>query len=136
MDERQLEQRNMIGHQSFILMIVLLLADCVLNEYMLPWINYSTQVILIILLCLSYYMVRLILQNIHLAHRSEKLRFLIAIALMIIYFLMILSISLSEYIGFIDWPAIILQLSDIIFLGLGVLGGVTTVIVAAIQRRI
>jgi len=60
LDEMQLQKRNKIGNQSFMLLFYLLMIDIGLEGLGFRWLNYPTNVWIIMLGCMTYYMIRII----------------------------------------------------------------------------
>lgn len=63
LDEMQLQKRNSIGNQSFMLLVNLLLIDICLNGLGVKWLAYPTNVFIIMLVCNAYYLIRIIWHN-------------------------------------------------------------------------
>lgn len=66
LDEMQIQQRNKIGNQAFMILSFLLLFDIVLDGLGFRWLKYPTNVFIILLVCSCYYEVRLIWQGAYL----------------------------------------------------------------------
>jgi len=60
LDEMQLQKRNKIGNQAFMLLSYLLMIDIGLYGFGFRWLNYPTNVWVIMLGCMTYYMIRII----------------------------------------------------------------------------
>lgn len=63
LDEMQLQKRNMIGNQAFMLLFYLLLIDIGLNGFGFYWLQYPMNVFVIMQGCMAYYLIRLIWHN-------------------------------------------------------------------------
>lgn len=63
LDEMQLQKRNKIGNQSFMLLSYLLMIDIGLHGLGFRWLEYPTNVWVIIIGCMTYYLVRVIWQS-------------------------------------------------------------------------
>ena len=63
LDEMQVQKRNKIGNQSFMLLFYLLMIDIMLYGFGIKWLEYPTNVFLIMMACMTYYLVRLIWNN-------------------------------------------------------------------------
>jgi len=63
LDEMQLQKRNMVGNQAYMLLFYLLLVDIGLNGYGFRWLQYPMNVFVIMLGCMTYYLIRLIWNN-------------------------------------------------------------------------
>ena len=60
LDEMQLQKRNAIGNQSFLLLSYLLMLDIALFGFGVRWLAYPVNVFLIILVSMAYYSIRTI----------------------------------------------------------------------------
>jgi hypothetical protein len=58
LDEMQIQKRNSIGYQSFMLLTWLILLDVVLDGLGVKWLAYPTNIFLITLVCNSIYLIR------------------------------------------------------------------------------
>ncbi|MFD3158029.1 DUF6773 family protein [Haloimpatiens sp. FM7330] len=58
LDERQLQKRNKIGNQSFLILFWLLTIDVVLYGLNIRWLEYPINIFLIMSVCVTYYIVR------------------------------------------------------------------------------
>jgi len=63
LDEMQLQKRNKIGNQAFMLLSYLLMIDIGLYGLGFRWLQYPTNVWIIMIGCMTYYMIRIIWQN-------------------------------------------------------------------------
>lgn len=63
LDEMQLQLRNKIGNQSFLLLMYILLIDAGLHGFGFRWISYPANIIAILTLVSGSYVVRLIMSN-------------------------------------------------------------------------
>ncbi|MBC2727720.1 DUF6773 family protein [Desulfosporosinus sp.] len=63
LDEMQLQKRNMVGNQAYMLLFYLLLIDIGLYGYGFRWLQYPMNVFIIMLGCMTYYLIRLIWNN-------------------------------------------------------------------------
>lgn len=63
LDEMQVQKRNKIGYQSFTLLISLLLLDNVLYGLGVRWMEYPTNVFLIVIVCCGLFTIRSALQD-------------------------------------------------------------------------
>lgn len=61
LDEMQVQRRNHIGNQSFMLLFYLLLLDIGLRGFGVTWLEYPVNVFLIMIVVMSIYLIRLIL---------------------------------------------------------------------------
>lgn len=60
LDEMQLLTRNKIGNQAFMLLVYLLMIDIGLYGFGFRWLQYPTNVWIILLACMMYYTIRII----------------------------------------------------------------------------
>lgn len=63
LDEMQQQKRNKIGNQSFMILSYLLLIDIALNGFGVRWLPYPTNVFILMLASMAYYLVRIISAN-------------------------------------------------------------------------
>jgi len=63
LDEMQLQRKNKIGNQSFLLLVYLLLIDAGLYGYGFRWLRYPVNVMVILMVCSTYYLIRVIFSN-------------------------------------------------------------------------
>lgn len=63
LDEMQVQRRNKIGNQSFFLLFYLLMTDIGLNGFGITWLKYPLNVYIIMLACMTYYLIRTIFNN-------------------------------------------------------------------------
>jgi len=63
LDEMQVQKRNKIGYQSFTMLISLLLLDNVLYGLGVRWMEYPTNVFLIVIVCCGLFTIRCALQD-------------------------------------------------------------------------
>lgn len=62
-DEMQKQHRERIGNQSFFLLVTLLLIDIAADSFGLRWLDHSTRIFLIVLVCSGVYSLRVILKG-------------------------------------------------------------------------
>lgn len=62
-DERQVQKRSRIGSQSFAILVFLLMIDVLAYNFGIRWIEYPTNVFIIVLICLAVFSVRTALEN-------------------------------------------------------------------------
>lgn len=63
LDEMQLQKRNSIGYQAFLMLLYLLMLDAGLYGFGFRWISYPANVMIILSLCAGIYVIRLIAAN-------------------------------------------------------------------------
>lgn len=72
LDEMQRARRNRIGNQTFMLMFYALMIDCGLYSFGLRWLYYPANVMVIMMVCMSVYLVRLIAFNAYLPPQAQN----------------------------------------------------------------
>ena len=95
LDERQQATRNKIGYQTFMLMTYLLLIDISLSGFDIRWIEYPTNIMIIITICLIVYLVRLILGNSHSTAGGPKRKPIFVIVLSVVLAALIIAVLVS-----------------------------------------
>lgn len=60
LDEMQLQKRNKIGNQVFMLIFYLLMIDIGLYGFGFRWLKYPANVLAIMMTCMTYYLIRII----------------------------------------------------------------------------
>jgi hypothetical protein len=82
----QVQRRNKIGNQAFMLLFYLLMIDIGLYGFGFRWLKYPTNVFIIMLSCMTYYLVRIIWNNAYIGPKTadkpigRKLVLIVAIA--------------------------------------------------------
>jgi len=81
LDEMQNQQRNKIGNQMFMVMTILLFINNGLRGFGVTWLEYPTNIMLIVTICLSVYLVRLVIANAYLPtnKKSNTIRLVVAL---------------------------------------------------------
>ena len=72
LDEMQLQKRNKIGNQVFIVLFYLLFADMGLYGLGFRWLEYPANVLIIMTLCMTYYLFRLIWGNAYIGPLADN----------------------------------------------------------------
>ena len=136
LDVMQRVRRDKIGNQSFMLMFSLLMLDAGLYGFGFRWLAYPANVICIITLCMTIYLVRVIASNSYLSPRAQESRPIIRPALIIVFSIIMATAGaiLSGKLSFLrivnspedNWAIILLIVS---FIGL-----VVALIVTIIKR--
>jgi len=100
LDEMQVQRRNKIGNQSFMLLFYLLMLDIGSNGFGFKWINYPTNVFIIMLLCMTYYLIRLIMNSAYAGPQNDNkpIRKGVAVASVIAMCIAIAAIVFRKYI--------------------------------------
>lgn len=63
LDEMQVQRKNKIGNQAFLLLLYLLLFDAGLYGFGFRWVSYPANIMIILTICSGIYVVRLIKEN-------------------------------------------------------------------------
>jgi peptidoglycan biosynthesis protein MviN/MurJ (putative lipid II flippase) len=84
-DEMQTERRNRVGNQTFMIMFYALLIDSGLYGFGIRWLNYPGNVMVIIIACMSIYLVRLIAYNAYLPPKAQNRKTVLSLLLAIIF---------------------------------------------------
>ncbi|SHI52996.1 DUF6773 family protein [Desulfosporosinus lacus] len=72
LDEMQVQKRNMVGNQAFMLLFYLLLIDIGLSGFGFRWLQYPMNVFVIMLGCMTYYLTRIIWNNSYVGPRPKN----------------------------------------------------------------
>ena len=72
LDEMQKQRRNSIGNQMFMIMTYLMLINIGLHSFGIAWITYPVSTLLIVVACLTVYLIRLIASNAYLPARERN----------------------------------------------------------------
>jgi|LSQX01.1.fsa_nt_gb cation transport ATPase len=93
-DEMQTQKRNRIGSHSFSLLVILLMVDVLTYHLGIRWIEYPTNVFIIVLVCCAIFAVRTALDNALVAPKQKPGRTITlvlvaaAISIAMVYWLM------------------------------------------------
>lgn len=98
LDEMQREKRNDIGNQMFMLMFYALLIDAGLSGVGIRWLKYPANIMVIITVCMSIYLVRTIAANAYLGPKAQSRTTLISLVIAIA-FSVALVIAASDFFG-------------------------------------
>lgn len=74
LDEMQVQARNKIGHQSFLMLAYLLMLDFGLNGFGIKWLDYPVNVYILFLVCMGSYVIRLLWAGAYQGPESKKRR--------------------------------------------------------------
>lgn len=72
LDERQQEYRNKVGHQSFLLLLYLILIDTALNGLGVTWLPYPANMMALLTVCAGLYQTRLVTGGAYVPPGEEK----------------------------------------------------------------
>ena len=96
-DEMQIERRNRIGNQTFMLMFYALLVDSGLYGFGIRWLNYPGNVMVIIIAFMSIYLVRLIAYNAYLPPKAHSRKTVVFLLLAIVFSIVIAIAGLNYF---------------------------------------
>lgn len=85
LDEMQLQKRDRLGNQAFMMLFYLLMLDIGLYGFGVRWLNYPVNVFVIMLVCMTYYSVGLIIKNAYVGPRVGNLSFGLRIILTVVF---------------------------------------------------
>ncbi len=74
LDEMQLQKRNKIGNQAFLMLLYLLLLDTWLYGFGFRWLNYPANIMAIVSVCSAVYLIRLIKGNAYVGPSPEAVK--------------------------------------------------------------
>lgn len=129
LDEMQLQKRNAMGNQMFMLMYWIIFFNSILNGTGIKWLAYPADVLIIITVCMGIYLVRLIKFNAFLPPVTQNRKTVIILG-MAISFLIILAVS--AIYQFTQSPESNIALIGMIASGVGF---IITLIVAVVIKR-
>jgi len=72
LDEMQMQRKNKIGHQAFMMLLYLLMLDAGLYGFGFRWLSYPANIMVILMFCAGIYVVRLITGNAYVGPSEEK----------------------------------------------------------------
>ena len=98
LDEMQKEKRNKIGNQMFMLMFYVLFIDCGLSGVGIHWLKYPANIMVIIMIFMSIYLVRTIAANAYLPPKTNNKKNIFLTSICII-FAALIAIGASKLIG-------------------------------------
>lgn len=109
LDEMQLQRKNKVGNQSFLILMYLLMLDAGLYGFGFRWVSYPANIMIILSICSAVYVVRLIKGNAYVGPSNEKekpiLRVVINIVVAILFamaIILFLKNTLSNNVNQID----------------------------------
>lgn len=85
LDEMQKEKRNSIGNQMFLLMFYALLLDSGLYGAGIRWLKYPANIMVIIMVCMSIYLIRTIAANAYLPPKAQNRKTVISLIISIAF---------------------------------------------------
>ncbi len=91
LDEMQLQRKNKIGNQAFIMLMYLLLLDAGLYGFGFRWISYPANIMVILTICSGIYVVRLITGSAFVGPSTEKRKPLLRVFLTVLVSVLVAS---------------------------------------------
>ncbi|UNC92295.1 DUF6773 family protein [Candidatus Contubernalis alkaliaceticus] len=139
LDEMQMQRKNKIGNQAFLMLLYLLMLDAGLHGYGFRWVNYPANVMIILTICSGTFVVRLILANAFVGPSAEEekpfLKVLLTMMLAIVVSAAILV--LLKNASFSNPNQIDEMAAPILFItaGVAIVIAVTTIVIKRIQNK-
>lgn len=98
LDEMQVQRRNKIGNNCFMAMFYLLFIDIGLHEIGISWLAYPLNVLIIISVCMTYYLIGIIRSGSYLRvnNKNENSKYVIR-GIIVSVFLLILGIIITVF---------------------------------------
>jgi len=133
LDEMQREQHNRIGNQMFVIMSLAFLVNITLYGVGIRWLAYPADTMIILTVCLSVYLIRLIIAGAYQQPVIYKRKFSVitlttAIALTVVFVMNIRKLPVNIVENPDDYSAYIL-------VGISVIALVTAGVVSAIKKK-
>lgn len=135
LDEMQKQRRNSIGNQMFMIMTYLMFINIGLHSFGITWIEYPANILLIVVACLSIYLIRLIAANAYqpASEQSSTTRLMIVLVSSIV-----IAIGVSAFIVFRQAPVEVAETSNdygaIVLMASSAAGLIIALIVAVIKK--
>jgi uncharacterized membrane protein len=120
LDEMQKARRDKIGNQSFNLLFYLLMLDIGLYGFGLRWLSYPADVMMIITVCMTVYLVRIIAGDSLISPKAQKSKPVMHIALIVVFSMILAALAVffgrnlfvQPAVGVNDNSAVILVISS------------------------
>lgn len=71
-DEMQIQTRNKVGNQCFFMLNFLLMIDLLLPDYGVKWAASPITIVVIMFLCMGYYLTRIVWAGAYVSQRTEN----------------------------------------------------------------
>ncbi|MHB8124264.1 MAG: DUF6773 family protein [Desulfitobacteriaceae bacterium] len=71
-DEMQVQTRNKVGNQCFFILYYLLMINLLLTDYGVKWAASPLSMLVIMLLCMGYYLTRIVWVGAYVSQRTEN----------------------------------------------------------------
>lgn len=98
LDEMQKERRNTIGNQMFMLTFYAILLDIGLYGAGIHWLKYPANIMVIIMVCMSIYLIRTIVANAYLPPKAQSRKTVVSL-IITIAFSVVLAIAAVNLLG-------------------------------------
>lgn len=139
LDEMQVQRKNKIGNQTFLMLLYLLMFDAGLHGFGFRWVSYPANVMIILSICSGIYVVRLISANAFVGPSAEKekpflkvfLTMVLAVAVSIAILVLVKNASFSNSNQIDEMAAPLLFLTA----GVAIVIAVTTIVINRIQNK-
>lgn len=125
LDEMQVQRKNKIGNQAFVMLMYLLLLDAGLYGFGFRWLNYPANIVVIITVCAGIYLFRLIKGNAYVGPGPEvdkpvrtavfTVLFAVLAAMLMILFLKHAGFSNSDQINDMTAPILFMASASALF---------------------
>lgn len=97
LDEMQREKQNSIGNQMFILMSYALLFDLGLYGAGIRWVKYPLNTMIIVIVCMSIYLIRTIAAGAYLPPKAQNRKTIISIIIAIAFSILLVRTSFNLF---------------------------------------
>ncbi len=91
LDEMQVQRKNKIGNQAFLILMYLLLLDAGLYGFGFRWISYPANIMIILTICSGIYVVRLITGSAFVGPTTDKRKPLLRVFLTVLFSVLVAS---------------------------------------------
>ena len=139
LDEMQIQTRNKIGNQTFLMLLYLLMIDAGLYGFGFRWVDYPANVMLIRTICAGIYVIRLIKANAYVGPSTEKEKPLLKILMTALVAVVVATgtIVLLKTTSFSDANQINDMSAPILFIAasVGIVIAVVTTVINRIQNK-
>ena len=139
LDEMQIQRRNNIGNQAFLMLLYLLLIDAGFYGYGFRWVSYPANVMIILTVCAGIYAIRLIKASAYVGPSTEKEKPVLKISMTGLVSILVAMgiIILLKNAGFTDVGQINDMSAQILFSAgfAGIAIAVITVVINRIQNK-
>lgn len=136
LDEMQKEKRNHIGNQMFMVMIYVLLMDSGLYGIGFRWLKYPANIMVIIMVCVSIYLIRTIATNAYLPPKAQNRKTIIPL-IIAVAFSVALAIAFVNIFGNLSVQPVVEEANDnsaLILFIVSSVGLLISMIVAIIKK--